>query len=966
MNKYKQRSRIYLLILLLTIIFPSTYGRQADDADNIKRIIPFTTQNSIKLEVAFNAIPSADTKFNIKIIEDGSGKVVFDKAVAASSNSNADNKMIFSLNDLNVNEWTPVHPNLYQIIFSTSNSAGKTEIEKQRIGFRFFESKNGNLYLNSHPIFLRGIAINPPGRGIPHEIETSRKFAHDYVSFMKSIHVNIIRIPDDTTWYNVCDELGMMVFGGNYSGTVDGEKPPADYDKAINWYENEKFAQIASHPSLMIYAMTNEVDYSGSKAEPWRKFLTYAHDQLLKWDNTRVYIGNAGYGYGQSGDICDLHRYWGWYYNSPFTFLHVRYNEDIIPFKKKVQPITFTECVGNYTGPGGEYNLTPNHKNPGSQLNWTGHADWNLQRQLANEHQSFTFKQATELFRRLRSVNHELSGIFPFTILYYNWDNVQQFIDMDPKPVTEQAKLSYSPVLISWENWTSQVYAGNTINPIVHIINDDDDFEGLTNAKFVYQLVDEASTNFISDTISLENIPYYSTWEKKLSINIPAIISDGSYRLIGKIISRGKIVSTNFDKLFIAHKDFIASSVKPLQSIFLYDPNGKTSESFNKLSIRFQKINSFKNIPAASLLVVGENAAGDALSANATTIKQFIKNGGRVLCLRQDENHLPNINKILSSPVKNVTVPLDTPVYPPPPRPSRNGYYVNPERPDHPVFYGIDREQLKVWSDYTNWDESKNGFPAIYPVTDGFVPENKQDIERIAVLGDYGVALEGLTIAEFFDGKGSILLTGLDLINRANMDPVADRMLINLVSYMGNGQAHTIYPLITAPIVWGDYSSEKGLITGVNSGLLLNSKPRRPENNNSKIRLTKEGDMFLGASGGFNTRPGVQYVPYGRRMFGPYSLRGFGNIPEPDADNNNIGEGYFWCNIPQGKNEASTIVWNPSDEVLPIKIKVNDKEVNKQIKAGEKDVIDVPLNSSTIKMTFSGDRRLVLLQTSFK
>jgi beta-galactosidase len=172
--------------------------------------------------------------------------------------------------------------------------------------------------------------------------------------------------------------------------------------------------------------------------------------------------------------------------------------------------------------------------------------------------------------------------------------------------------------------------------------------------------------------------------------------------------------------------------------------------------------------------------------------------------------------------------------------------------------------------------------------------------------------------------------------------------------------------LITAPITWGNYSSEKGLLTGVNSGLLVNSKPRIPEYNRSKITLTKEGHMFLGATGGFNTRPGIQYVPYGRRMFGPYSLRGFGNIPDPDSDNNNVGEGFFWCRVPANKTMSSTIVWNPADLPLTIKIKVNGKEISSEIKAGETATINCPLDAATVKMTFTGDRRLVLLQTSFK
>jgi hypothetical protein len=48
-------------------------------------------------------------------------------------------------------------------------------------------------------------------------------------------------------------------------------------------------------------------------------------------------------------------------------------------------------------------------------------------------------------------------------------------------------------------------------------------------------------------------------------------------------------------------------------------------------------------------------------------------------------------------------------------------------------------------------------------------------------------------------------------------------------------------------------------------------------------------------------------------------------------------------------------------------VKVNSlSEVRKEIPAGEKIWVDCPVNASTIKMDFKGDRRLVLLQTSFK
>jgi beta-galactosidase len=988
-----------LLAMVLFLSRPAS-ARNLPDTGGIRRMIAFTTLHSVKIEATFETLPSAAATFSVKITDDRSGRVIVDQPVTASPNPqaaspdpSAANKLIFRTGDLPVDPWTPTNPRLYRLVL-TVTEPGKSPLQReQRIGFRFFESKGDSLYLNGHPLFLRGIAINPPERGIPDSIEKSRKFAEEYVKFMKSIHVNIIRIPNNETWYEVCDELGMMVFGGNYSGTVDGQKPPKEYDKAVSWYENKEFAMIARHPSLMIYAMTNETPFAGKIAAEWEKFLSYAAEKLRQWDNTRAYIANAGYGYGKAGDICDLHRYWGWYYSSPFTFLHVRNNEDIVPFTKKSQPITFTECVGNYSGPDGRYNLTPDHKNPGSQLNWTGHAPDNIQASLADEHQSFTFKQATELMRRLRSVNPELSGVFPFTILFYNWHTIHDFVDMGPKPVTQQARLSYSPVLVSWENWTTQLYAGATLKPVIHIVNDADDFSNLAGATFVYQLLDQTMTALLSDSIQLPDIAYYSTFDRPLTITLPNDLGIGHYQLTGKVIKNGITISENADHLFIADKVYTESADKPQRKVWLYTPGSpaasvitagpaasvitasalpaatrnSTRNALRKLSIPFREITTLKNISPADLLIIGENSADANLSQQAAALKQFVASGGRLLCLRQDSACLSRLNAVIHYPVKNVVMDLDISAYPPPPRPSRNGYYINPERPDHPVFDGIDREELKVWSDYTGWKESdKKGFPAIYPVTDGFVPVDKKDMEHISVLGDYGPGLEGMAMAEMFSGTGSLLLCGMDLANRSGLDPVADRLLSNLVGYMGNDRLHDPYVLVTGPITWGDYGSEKGLLTGINSGLLLNSKPRLTGAYSKEgINIDRAGNEFAAQKSGFNTRPGVQYVAYGRRPYGPYAFRGFGDVPEPLNAKDSIGTGSFYCSLPKGRTSAATLIWNPTSTPLSIKVSINAQSATRQLAPGERATVDCPVTGTRIKMTCTGDRRLVLLQTTF-
>lgn len=951
-------STLYGLIFLIAVLLPNFVGAQGEEA--VARFQIRTTANSLVIDVPDSkglSNPQLDVRIQSGTQMLWEGRM---EQVALGEGHR------FSVKNLSPELWSPTSPRLYELTCTLSDKRKVIERATFRIGFRDFETKDGKLYLNGKPIFLRGIAINPPGRGIPKEVETSRSFAEDYVRFMKSINVNIIRIPDDQTWYDVCDELGMMVFGGNYSGSVAGEHPPANYDKGVKWYKNVKFAPIMHHPSLVIYAMTNEVPYTGEIAQKWINFLSYAHKELRKWDDTRLYIGNAGYGYGQSGDICDLHRYWGWYYASPFTFLNVR-DYERITFPNKVQPLTFTECVGNYTGPDGRYNLTPNHKNPVSQMNWTGHAPASLQAQLADEHQCFTFKQATELLRRLRRINTESSGVFPFTIMFRNWHTVKTFGDMDPKPVTNQARISYQPVLLSWEHWQPHAYAGMTLSPIAHIINDSDDFSDLRDVKLVVRLLDEAYTIHSADTIRLRDIPYYDIHSEKVSLRLPDHLFEGHYNIEGIVLSRNQEVSRNVSPVFVGRK---VGAVNTAATIKLYDTNGKTKSAFDANGIAYTAIQSFSKLKPADRVLIGENSADDLVQRSAASLKDFVKKGGRLVILKQDASHQPFLNDVLPAAVKFPQTDIDDPTYPPPPRPSRNSFNVNPERPSHPVFAGIERATLRVWSDYSGWDETKPGFPAIYPVTNGFVVSNKEDMGRIAVLANYSVGLEGIALAEMFDGNGSVMLSGFDLANRAGLDPVADRLLKNIANYTTSDAVHENQLLVDAPIRWGDYESEKGILTGITSGLMLNSKPALfGSYEGLPILLEKEGHMYAGAKWGWNTRPGKQYVPYGRRMFGPYEHRGFGGVPTPENPDSPTGEGVFWCRVPLQTQVMETLVWNPADTDLDIFIAINGKEAPAaSIPAGAYKVITspVPSESRDLQIRLRGDRRLVILQTSFK
>jgi len=875
--------------------------------------------------------------------------------------------------------WSLQSPNLYELKISAALSGdGKPPIAEKsvRIGFRSFESRNGNFVLNGRPVFLRGLAINPPGRTVPPETGESRAFAEAYVQFLKSQNVNIIRLTHDSqVWFDVCDELGMLVYQGQYGSPLGSaelkQNAPLDVKQSISAYET-LFETYARHPALVIYILSNELPVSGARGKAFHDFLTTAGAALKQWDPTRLIIGNAGYGEGREGDICDVHRYWGWYYNTFLTFYNLR-DPKLFGDPAKNQPITFTECVGNFTGPSGEYNLIV-RKQLGAQLNWTGHSP--NQREDALAGQSFMVKQAAETFRRLRPINPRLSGLMPFTILFENWSGITAFEQMKPKPAMAQLALSYQPVLLSLEMWTPQVYAGAELHPVAHVINDADDGGALGDAVLRYEVVAAANGKSVSQSqseLKVPSIPYYGTWSTQLVVHLPGDLPTGDYRISGTIWKNGRLISTNSEPLFVAGEDWSAGTPLALeQPVALFDPAGHAAKALKRLNLPMGlATNLDAAISDARVLILGENSLSpNGTSSAATTrnasLRKFIEKGGRILCLRQEGAGFDG--RWLPEPVTFFTTSPNAPTYPPRERPFGSHMNINPERADHPVFAGIDRKRLRLWSDYTQWNQTKAGFPAIYPVTSGFKLNNAESLERVAILADYDRGLEGVALCEMFSrGQGSVILCGFELVSRVGLDPAADRLLVNLVRYAASPDGHEPYPYVDSPIEWGNYASERGLITGPHNGLVLNAKWVRPATNPNATPLTQE-------EGAWNTRPGDQFVAHGRSPFGPYGYSTSSSLRDGDSTST-VGTGFFCARIPSGKTVMRTSLENPA--TTPAEIKIN-LSIHGSAASSPSQPLTIPGNSSkdistplppgatNLKIQFTGSKSLVLLRTSFE
>jgi hypothetical protein len=207
------------------------------------------------------------------------------------------------------------------------------------------------------------------------------------------------------------------------------------------------------------------------------------------------------------------------------------------------------------------------------------------------------------------------------------------------------------------------------------------------------------------------------------------------------------------------------------------------------------------------------------------------------------------------------------------------------------------------------------------------------------------------------------------MAGRIGIDPVADRLLNNMIDYMTQQKDHSKYVFVNDSINWGDFASEKGIVTGAGSGLILNTTPIIPAELEKKYSLYVDeyGYQLAGAVGGWNTKPGIQYVPNGRRAVAPFSFSSGGNTVI--LKNSKEGEGFFYASLPSGKGCMYTVFENVVDQPLSISIRINDGEKEEYV-IGPKQKVKVKSvlkhSPENIKVEFKGDRKIVILKTIFE
>jgi beta-galactosidase len=110
-------------------------------------------------------------------------------------------------------KWSPDQPNLYTLEMELLDEDGKiVDLQTSRVGFRQMEIRDRQVLLNGRRLIVRGVNRHEfhPERGRAVTLDDMRRD----ILLMKQLNFNAVRTshyPNDSRWYELCDELGLCV-----------------------------------------------------------------------------------------------------------------------------------------------------------------------------------------------------------------------------------------------------------------------------------------------------------------------------------------------------------------------------------------------------------------------------------------------------------------------------------------------------------------------------------------------------------------------------------------------------------------------------------------------------------------------------------------------------------------------------------------------------------------------------------
>ncbi|MBA2341721.1 MAG: hypothetical protein H0V88_15135 [Pyrinomonadaceae bacterium] len=543
--------------------------------------------------------------------------------------------------------WTPAEPYLYRLEVSLETLSGEVlDVWTHSVGFRTFERRGNKFYLNGKPYWLRGANQLPYGKN-SWDAELPRKL----IKLMHDANIRLTRThatPWNEAWLDAADEIGLGI-------SVEGLRPWALAGKIgtpppeifRHWLEeNEDVVKRGrNHPSVLLWTVGNEMllrDHGN--LEKW-KLLSEVVKQTRRLDPRLPVIADSSYVRDEKfyrevlqpnniddGDVDDLHRYRGWYSDSPFVIdskIDVREAISERPFIGQEMSTGYPDLD---TGlPTLRYTrdlLTPQA--------WVGQDAYpGSDPAVFLEHNRAVTKRWAEQLRFQRG--DVTAGFMMFSAECW-FRHSYDARSVASYPVYASVREAWSPIGVALETGRRRFYAGEEINTGVFVTNDDEQFRDLSALQLQVSFVDAATRREVGREVvgKIDRLPYYQTARVPVKFTVPRTNKErANLQLVMRVLSGGKEVSRSTDRIEVFQSPNRSTSA--LDTALVAQDLTPALVRFVRESGMFSSVmNSMNDAARASVVLLNGQSGVEALRENGKA-RQLISQGATAILFAPDE-----------------------------------------------------------------------------------------------------------------------------------------------------------------------------------------------------------------------------------------------------------------------------------------------------------------------------------------
>ena len=243
-------------------------GELVDDYVNENFRVSVEIQNMSSMDAGCQMPDTGCWMLDVGLFESNDSKEpVFRTTVPVEVPANGEKRFTISEKIANPRKWSAELPNLYHVVLTLKDPAGKTVMSTGcRMGFRTSEVKNGQFLVNGFPVLLKGVNRHETDPVTGH-VMTRERMLQD-IRLMKEANINTVRTchyPDDPYWYELCDEYGLYVIDeANIESHGMGYDPDRTLGNNPDWLEahlnrTERMVERdKNHPCIIIWSLGNE------------------------------------------------------------------------------------------------------------------------------------------------------------------------------------------------------------------------------------------------------------------------------------------------------------------------------------------------------------------------------------------------------------------------------------------------------------------------------------------------------------------------------------------------------------------------------------------------------------------------------------------------------------------------------------------------------------------------------------